>query len=403
MNHALTALQMLLAGIVTTSLLANLLFHFSVRRKLRARTRRRSAFAPAFAPAISVLKPLCGADEGLYENLRSLLTQHYPEFELLLGVSDPFDPAIAPVLRLLRDFPNAPVRVVVRPADAGVLNPKVGNLINIERLARYDYLLISDSNVYVEADYLASIAAEMEDPQVGLVSNVIVGRDEGSLGARLESLQLNTFVLGGVCTADLHGDPCVVGKSMLMRRSAFDAVGGFAAVTDVLAEDYMLGLRFAEAGHRVVLSSHPVEARHPRISVGRFMARHLRWAQLRRWAAPRHFPLEPLLFTTPWLLLVLAATRGTAGASSMMALLGTVALLRLTSDAWLLRLVTGRPVALRSLALVPLRDCLSLAFWCLANLQRSVTWRGHALRIGQGTRLSRAPGVRPAQEAVATS
>jgi ceramide glucosyltransferase len=212
---------------------AQLLTH----RKLHMRRAQRVAGA---LPPISVLKPLKGLDEGLYENLASIARQDFPGFEISFGVEDPSDPAIHVALQVRRDFPGVPMQIVAR-AGRGALNPKISNLLNMLDRAQHDCVLISDSNVRVDPSYLRSIATELAQPGVGLVSNVIVGRGELTTSALLENLHLNSFVIAGVCLGDALGHPIVVGKSMLLRRSQLDALGGLRTMANVMAEDYLLG------------------------------------------------------------------------------------------------------------------------------------------------------------------
>jgi ceramide glucosyltransferase len=376
----LDALSVAMLLMAAGSLGANFTLHWAVRTKLKLRAPRREHYPP-----ISVLKPLCGVDEGLYENLVSFARQRYPEFELVFGIADPHDPALAVVQRLRAEYPKAPVRLVVHGETDPIANPKVISLLHALRVARYEHVLVSDSNVVASPDYLANLGAEMADPEVGLVSNVIVGDGGRSLGAQCENLHLNTFVLGGVCIADLGNVPCVVGKSMLMRRSELARLGGFESLRDVLAEDYLLGQRYHEAGFRVVLSCDPIRTENKHLTFTRFLARHARWAQLRRWCALGPFFTEPLLYPTPWLaapLLVhqeLSVSGWACAAAAMLARIG--------SDGVLARSVTGRWPSLGALALIPVKDTLLLGVWVLAFCRRNVSWRGHQLRIGPGTRL----------------
>ena len=346
------------------------------RRKLRADT-------SAHRPPISVLKPLCGLDEGLYDNLLSFLEQDYPAFELVLGVADPHDPVLGLVERLRRAHPHAPIRLVVHGEDDPGANPKVVSLIHMVRQASHELILVSDSNVRAQPGYLSAIAAEMHDPRVGLVSNLIVGTGDSSLGAQCENLHLNTFVIGGVCMADWADDPCVVGKSMLMRRAQLAALGGFESLRRVLAEDYVLGQRYHDAGFSVVLSDHAVATHNRELGMRRFLARHLRWAQLRRSCAIVPFLLEPLMYSSPFILLPLFV-------SEQARWLGPCALglcARIGRDAIMARQVSGRWPSLSVLAFLPAKDVLLLGVWSLALLKRSVEWRGHALRIGPGSQL----------------
>lgn len=395
MRESIAALDWALALIMLSSLGSGFVLCWAYCQK-----RRKVLAAPSgHQPPISVLKPLCGLDEGLYDNLVSFLEQRYPEFELVLGVADPRDPVLGLVERLRRAYPDAPIRLVVHGEDDPGANPKVISLTHMARLARYELLLVSDSNVRAQPDYLSAVGREMADPRVGLVSNLIVGTGDCSLGAQCENLHLNTFVIGGVCMADWADDPCVVGKSMLMRRDQLAAMGGFESLRRVLAEDYVLGQRYHEAGFRVVLSNHVVATHNRRIGMRRFVARHLRWAQLRRTCAIVPFLLEPLLYSTPFIVLPVL----TSEHAGWLGPCGIALCMRVGLDAVMAKQVSGRWPAVTVLLFLPAKDTLLLCAWTIALVKRSVEWRGHALRIGPGSRLLTPAEQRPSfRERLAT-
>jgi ceramide glucosyltransferase len=379
-NDMLQIVAVVMLGIGVLSSIFSLVLQlgiFTLKRRQRAATS---------LPPISVLKPLKGADDTLYENLASLARQDYPAFELVLGCEDISDPALSVAQRLRREFPELELTIVAGSRSSG-LNPKVNNLRHIESAARYEHVLISDADVRVDPQYLRATIAEMNDADVGLVSNLIVGTEERSLGSTLDNLHLNTFVAETVCgAAVLAKHPCVVGKSMLFRRSDFQRLGGFDRVKDVLAEDYVTGQLFANAGYRVALSPYAVHAVNQNRSLRDFFARHVRWGQMRRTLAPVLYWGEPLLFTSLWFLLALGCGAIASSWTTVFAALVGLAFKSLC-DGMFARVLSGQSLGLVKLGLIPLKDLAMVAIWLVGGLKTSVCWRGNRFSIGPGSLL----------------
>ena len=389
--HWLGFLQIALLLLAGAALAITVLANWAARSVLA-----RSLPSPAtLPPPLSVLRPAKGLDEGFEDNLRMLLQQSHPRFEVLLGVAEAGDPAYAVGRRVAADFPAGRLRVFVCPPDGG-LNPKVTILRRLAAHARHDLLLISDSNVRPPAGYLQAIIAEMADPHVGLVTNLV--RGEGArafaartFAARCENLHLATFVVRGTAFAGVYLDKaCVVGKSMLFRRSQLEKLGGWAPFADLLAEDYAIGNAFERAGFAVVVSPLPVVTFNQSWSTGRFFNRHLRWSQMRRRVAPWAYLFEPLGSPTP-LFLGLACTAFGPGPLGPWALPLALAALgfRLAADRRLLSGLYGARVPWRAVLATWPKDFLIVALWAVGAFRRTVDWRGNVFLLGPGSRLSR--------------
>jgi ceramide glucosyltransferase len=330
-------------------------------------------------PPVTVLKPLCGADPALEDNLASFFTQDHPCYELLFGVERADDPALVVVERLRARFSHATVRVVVGGNFSGH-NPKVRNLRAMLPHATHDLVLISDSNVRAPSDYVSAVArVRAADPSVGIVTNLFVGAEGSGLGAALEAVELAGFCAPGVALPTALGDVAVIGKSMLLSRSELDALGGLSRVADVLAEDYVLGKIYQHAGRKVVVAPVVLDNVLGPMSLRTFAERHTRWAMMRFNLRPFTYLLEPL--TSPLAMLPFAVVALGHGA-----LLWAVATLFVRDVLASLALGGMRGIA-RPMLFGWAREVVALAVWTAAPTKRHVSWRGHRVRVGAGTML----------------
>ena len=351
---------------------------FSASEKRRAR-----APAPHYPhPPVSILKPLKGTDPEMYESFRSHCLQDYPEYEIIFGVSDPADPALQLVERLKLEFPQCAIRAMVCAENLGS-NTKVSNLAQMLRQAKHENILVNDGDIRVPPDYLRRVMGPLADPQVGLVTCLYRGIASPTLGSRLEALGISTDFSAGVLAArQLEGGIRFgLGSTLAFRRRDLEAIGGFEALVDYLADDYEIGRRMAERGLRVTLSDVVVETFLPAYTLRQFVDHQLRWGRTvrdsRRWG---YLGLV-LTFGFPWALL---AVVGSHGALWAWALLAAVLGLRVA-----VALVVGWSVlrdrqVLRLMPWLPLRDLVAVLVWLASLTGHHVVWRGDSFILKDG-------------------
>ncbi len=331
---------------------------------------------------LSILKPVCGLDDELEENLVSFTQMRGVCHEVIISAEEWNDPALDVARRVMRAHPLAPFRIVVDEGSrSGVVNRKVERLIAAARIAKGDILLISDSNVRIESDDIARTLEAFDDPRIGCVSNLFTGSGARSVGATIESLHLLSFVATGAVLASAAGVPCVVGKSMAITRTALDAIGGFERFRRVLAEDQAIGVAVQKAGFEVVLS--PVVVRNIVVdrTIQRALDRQVRWNKIRYAFSHRLYATELLL--NPFVFALLAA----AFAPTKLAAFPIVVVLARCLQLALLNRALRAGLTLRRIALVPLLDVLMLYAWFVPFFSNSVTWRGYRARIGRDTEM----------------
>ncbi len=338
---------------------------------------RRKAATPSLPdrpPAVTILKPLCGAEPELYECLRSFCDQAYPSFQIVFGVRDRDDPALDVVGRLRAEFPAADLAVAIDRRQHGN-SRKVSNLITMMALARHDYLVVADSDIRVERDYLAKVVAPLLDAKVGIVTCLYRGKPRAGFWSLLGSMFIDEWFMPSVCVAAMHGSRAFAfGATIAIRREVLARIGGFEAVAGQLADDFRIGELTRRLGLRTVLSEVVVETCVDERTLSDLLRHEVRWLRTIRAVRPAGYSFLFVTFALP------VAGLGTllaGGARPAVMLFGATVLAR----AMLHHAVRGPNSALWHLLVLPLRDGLGLALWAWGFVGRSVQWRDDRYQV----------------------
>jgi ceramide glucosyltransferase len=332
---------------------------------------------PEFHPPITILKPLCGLDSDAEDNLISFCQQNYPRFQIVFAVRDRQDPIIKVVEKLIAQFPDVDIDLVVSDRTIGA-NLKVSNLANALPQAKHQILLIADSDIRVNADYLQRVVQPLQDPNVGVITCLYRSRAQG-WGATLEAISTATDFHPGVLVSNqLSGIEFAFGSTIVIRQSVLAEIGGFAAIADYLADDFQLGYLPAKAGYKVVLSDYVVEHVLGNSSIANSLHRQTRW-------------VRGIKISRLWGYLGLIFTYGTVSSLVFVILTqgSTLGWMNL-AIVWMMRLVMGwivGAIALNDVVtkkyfwLIPVWDILHFAIWCAGLFGTTVEWRGQQLKL----------------------
>ncbi|HWY97063.1 MAG TPA: bacteriohopanetetrol glucosamine biosynthesis glycosyltransferase HpnI [Steroidobacteraceae bacterium] len=360
----------LAAGYSLVTVVAVLVWRMQ-RRPSKART----------MPPVTVLKPLCGAEPGLLEHLRSFCRQDYPEFQIVFGVRDAGDPACAVVKRLAAEFPAVPIELAINPQLHGT-NLKISNLINMLPYARHDILAMADSDAFVGSDYLATVTAPLLDQDVGLVTCIYRGTPTGGIWSRLGAMYINEWYVPSVLLAWLFGyEGYVSGQTVCLRRDTLDALGGLRVLANHLADDHRLGELVRGLGLRIVLSPYVVDGEHHEPTFGSLTRHELRWMRTIHVLRPRSFRLIFITFSFPLAVLGLIAALSESSFSEAAWMLFGISLLTRLVLHFVHRLRDDRALV-SDLWLLPVRDVLICWVWCRSFFTSHVTWRGNEFDVG---------------------
>jgi ceramide glucosyltransferase len=381
MHSVLTAVA-LLCALLALAGTAYFTMCIAAAQRFRRDCSRLSPVETPSTPPVSILRSLKGLDPHMYSAFRSHCLLDYPEYEVLFGASDANDPGLALVEKLRDEFPQAMLRVVHCPQALG-LNGKVSNLAQMLPQARYEHIIINDSDILVPRDYLQRVLAPLAQPGVGMVTTLYRGLAGRTLGSKLEALGLSTDFSGGVLVARVMegGIRFALGATIATTNTVLREIGGVEPLADYLGDDYELGARTAAAGYQVRLADIVVETALPDYSFREFWAHQLRWDRnVKDCRGAQYFGLI-VSFGLIWAVLAVVAAPHVWW--TWLALAVTAAL-RLTSAVMVGRGVLADPQVLRDLWLLPLRDLVALAIWLVSYFGDEVEWRGMRFRLHHG-------------------
>jgi len=330
---------------------------------------------------ISILKPVRGLDPDFYAAIRSHATQDYPvPFEILFGAADPADPCLPEVEKLKREFPKLDIRIIHSTTYAP--NAKVGALIDLARQARYDILLVNDSDIMVPQSYLKKVSAPLDNPQIGMVTT-LYRATAYSLPGRWESLGIAIDFAPSVLVAPLVGiKEFGLGATLVFRKADLNAIGGFEAIADYLADDYQLARHITQQlKKRAHMSELVVETSIGDDTWAGVWEHQIRWARTIRVSRGGGYLGLPITHTGLWIFLAILS-----GSWSLAVFL--------TMCRWMTALVSGvfvlrSPIARRAFWLAPIWDLWAFLVWIAGLSGSTVIWRDGVLTLTRDGKLLR--------------
>ena len=344
-------------------------------------SRERARKLRNYTPPASLLKPVRGTDFGSYENFASFCRQDYPDYEILFAVNDAADPAVPLIHRLIAEFPDRRIRLLVGAEHLGA-NRKVNKLVRLAREARHEILVLTDGDVRVGPGYLREVVAPFVDENTGAVTSFYRGIAGENLYAELEAIGASSDFFAGVLMAEwTEGMNFALGASIVTTKRWLSEIGGFESIAGMHSDDYELGHRIADAGGRVLLSREMVWTMYPAQTTGSFWEHQVRWARTVRLCRPLSY--LGLIFThgLPWA--VLAALVAPAKWVAIAYLLSYL-VLRLAM-AWTVGVWgVGDDVLRRKVWLVPMRDAIYFAVWLASFASNRITWSGEEFTMEKG-------------------
>jgi ceramide glucosyltransferase len=337
---------------------------------------------PDFSPSISILKPLKGCDKTTAESLQSWFGRDYSgQIQILFGVADANDPVCKIVRELLRKNPGHDAQLVICDRLSGA-NAKIAKLVQLEKLAKHDLILVSDADVRVPPDFLANVVAPLTDPKIGLVNCFYRLANPATTAMWWEAVAINADFWSQVLqAASLKSLDFALGAVMLKRRKLLSEIGGFNALADCLADDYQLGQRITKKGQRIALCPVVVECWDMPMNWSDVWKHQLRWARTIRVCQPLPYFFSILSNATLWPLLWLFVSL--ISSATLCAPLAAIAclLIRICLAQNLQRRFTPDRSLISPPLLVPMKDLLQVALWFGSFIGNTVEWRGRQMKL----------------------
>jgi ceramide glucosyltransferase len=331
---------------------------------------------------VTILKPVYGLDPEMLDNLRSFCNQNYPEYQIIFGVQDKKDLAIPLIEKVIKEFKNVDVSYVVNSKIHGA-NRKVSNLINMYPGVKHDYVLIADSDMRVPENYLSSVMPAFADDKVGAATCLYSGSARGKVASTLNAMFINEWFLPSVLISKiLQPIKYCLGATMIVRRNLLDEIGGFKALSNHLADDYMLGKLVSDLGYKIHLSNFIVENIVEEPSIKDLVTHELRWARTLRRVEPLGYAFtfltDTLVVSSITAITVYLATSNLLWSLSPILL---VLLARIFLQRRIMK-ITGSTNA-GSLWLIPVRDVLSFCIRVISFTGNSIQWRNNSFNVDQ--------------------
>lgn len=333
-----------------------------------------------FQPPVTIFKPIRGLDPDMAENLRSFCQQDYPEYQVIFGLQDQDDPALDVITRIIREFAHRDISFIINPRRHGS-NHKVSNLINMYPDAKHDYILIADSDMRVPGNYLTSVMSPFASGRVGAVTCVYSGSARHGIASALNAMFINGWFLPSVLISEMiEKTRYCLGATMVLRREILEEIGGFEALKDHLADDYMLGKMVSDAGYEIHLSHFMVNNIVHEPSFKSLFLHELRWGRTLKTVEPVRYAITFLTDT-----FILSCLTGLMAILFTDQLLWPIAIICL---ALIMRILLHSRVKsilkldnAGSVWLIPVRDLLNFIIRVVSFTGSSIHWRDHDFSV----------------------